>query len=114
MGQGAPFPVNELAGTPYFWSNATHCSGDSLTSFTFIGTPVVVWLRSMPEQAVKPCSKKPSDSREASTAGGFFQQGKRKVGVATNEAVSRRKETLRGSADRFRFDEATKVRRNRR
>ena len=68
----------------------------------------------MPEQAVKPRSKKPSASREASTAGGFFQQGKRKVGVATNEAVSRRKETLRGSADRFRFDEATKVRRNRR
>ncbi|KXU94866.1 hypothetical protein CR51_26035 [Caballeronia megalochromosomata] len=65
----------------------------------------------MPEQAVKPCSKKPSDTREANTAGGFFQQGKRKAGVATNEAVSRRKETetLRGSADRIRFDEATKV-----
>lgn len=67
----------------------------------------------MPVQAVKPCSKKPSASRKASTAVGFFQQGERKVGVATNEAVSRRKETFRGFADRFRFDEAAKVRRNR-
>ncbi|SAL08096.1 hypothetical protein AWB81_08590 [Caballeronia arationis] len=67
----------------------------------------------MPEQAVKPCSKKPSASREASTAGGFFQQGKAKGGVATNEDESRRKETLRGFADRFRIDEATKVRKYR-
>jgi hypothetical protein len=67
----------------------------------------------MPEQAVKPCSKKPSDSREASTADGFFQQGKRNVGVATSEGASRTKETLRGFADRFGVDEATKVRRNR-
>ena len=57
-GQGAPFPVNELAGTPYFWSNAIHCSGDSLMSITFIVTPVVVWLRSMPEQAVRTVLKK--------------------------------------------------------
>jgi hypothetical protein len=51
----------------------------------------------------------------ASTAGGFFQQGKAKggAGVATNENEWRWKETLRGFADRFRFDEATKVRENR-
>jgi hypothetical protein len=35
------------------------------------------------------------------------------VGLATSEAASRGKETLRGFADRFRFDEATKVRKNR-
>jgi hypothetical protein len=67
----------------------------------------------MPEQAVKPCSKKASDSREASTAGGFFQHGKRKAGVATAKARRAEKETLRGFADRFRFDEATKVRKYR-
>jgi hypothetical protein len=53
-------------------------------SFTFIVTPVVVWLMSMPEQAVKPCSKKPSASPgEAKATGGFFQQGNRKAGIAT-------------------------------
>jgi hypothetical protein len=66
----------------------------------------------MPEQAVKPCSKKPSGSRVARTTGGFFQQGKAKggAGIATNEDEWRWKKTLRGFADRFRFDEATKVR----
>jgi len=50
----------------------------------------------------------------AKTTDGFFQQGKQNVDVATAEAASRTEETLRGSADRFRFDEATKVRKNRR
>src|SRR4051812_37420492 len=59
MGQGAPFPFSELAGTPYRWSNASHCSGDSLMSFTFIGS-LQGWcgLGSMPEQAVKTVLKK--------------------------------------------------------
>jgi len=69
----------------------------------------------MPEQAVKPCSKKPSaPPKNGEATGSFFQQGKRNVGVATSEAASRREKTFRGFADRFRFDEATKVRRNRR
>ena len=39
MGQDPLFPVSELCGTPYFRSNVTHCSGDSLSLFTFIVTP---------------------------------------------------------------------------
>jgi hypothetical protein len=65
----------------------------------------------VPEQAVKPCSKKPTASRKARTTGGFFQQGKRKAGaLRPKNDKSRKDETLRGFADRFRFDEATKVR----
>jgi hypothetical protein len=47
----------------------------------------------------------------AKTTGGFFQQGKRKAGaLRPRNDKSRKDETLRGFADRFRFDEATKVR----
>ncbi|CAL8481004.1 protein of unknown function (plasmid) [Caballeronia sp. S22] len=46
----------------------------------------------MPEQAVKPCSKKPSASPgEAKATDGFFQQGIPKAGIATVEGPAARK-----------------------